>query len=442
MVTERKRRSRYTSVAWSVNCKLHGYVLLLTGCTAARDANSARPGATASNHAMDAVKPAHGVSIHGQHVIDLPVVHLGFVSRELDRLFVHGGVTPQGALETLDHSFWCRVLEVYEEEVGMMYPFLDINQQSHEILKRQTQSYSGSLRSGSLYGEGISNIAFLVLAIVSSFEGSKPVEIVSLIVEEVFVSTIPKIRLQSPNLGDLTLLALTCIFFFLNDREKEAWRLIGTFVRLAHEKSPQEEETAPENISDTFSWSLYTLDRRWSFGTGLPSAVQDSEINRPSLPTMSETSSSAATLASRLQVSTSTQDYLQFRVLQWQQNLPCRLQFNGVDEKFDVAIEKRGDYMLLLMLYLRANQMRTIILRKAASRFGSHNIDTSNFQVMIQVARDTIQVLARLARETDIYHAQHKAFNHFLETAFSAVEGPQLRRGEYRMTSKCLSGAC
>ncbi|KAG5776119.1 hypothetical protein H9Q73_010224 [Fusarium xylarioides] len=127
------------------------------------------------------------------------------------------------------------------------------------------------------------------------------------------------------------------------------------------------------------------------------------------------------TLASRLQGSSSAQDYLQFRVVQWQQNLPRRLQFNGINDKFDMATEKRGDYKLRLMLYLRANQMRTIILRKAASRFGSHNIDTSNFQVMIQVARDTIQVLAKLSRETDIYNAQHKTFNHFLETALSSL---------------------
>jgi hypothetical protein len=30
-------------------------------------------------------------------------------------------------------------------------------------------------------------------------------------------------------------------------------------------------------------WSIYVLDRRWSFGTGLPFALQDSDID-PSLP--------------------------------------------------------------------------------------------------------------------------------------------------------------
>ncbi|CZR39267.1 uncharacterized protein FPRO_05541 [Fusarium proliferatum ET1] len=365
----------------------------------------------------------------------------GFVSRELEILFVQGSISPRRALEALDHSFWCQVLAIYEEEVGMMYPFLDIDHLRHRILEGRTRSDSDSPRSRSLCGGDIGNIAFLVLAIVSSFEGSKAVEIVSPVVEEVFVSTIPKIYLRSPDLAGLTLLTLICIFFFLNDREKEAWRLIGTVVRLIHEQSCQEEDTPAERISDTFFWSLYTLDRRWSFGSGLPFAVQDSEINRPSL-SMNDSSHSLAylkemisfcgiasdvrsffngTLASRLQDSSSTQDYLQFRVLQWQQNLPQRLQFRGIDDKFDMATEKRGDYKLRLILYLRANQMRTIILRKAASRFGSHNIDTSNFQVMIQVARDSIQVLARLARETDIYHAQHKTFNHFLETALSSL---------------------
>ncbi|KAF5559116.1 hypothetical protein FPHYL_7154 [Fusarium phyllophilum] len=501
MVTERKRRSRYTSVAWY---------------NIARDANSARPDAAASSHVMDVVKPVQDASIHGQRVIDLRVAHRrakvplqepenvqsekecledgsesldslsqswpmdatgselaydnfddfirlterqlfqaddqsnnssanisseGFVSRELKSLFAQGSISPPSALEALDHGFWCRVLAIYEEEVGMMYPFLEVDQLRHEIIDGNTRSSFDVPRSSSLYSEEIANIAFLVLAIVSSFEGSKAVEIVSPIVEEAFISTIPKIHLQSPNMGDLTLLALICIFFFLNDREKEAWRLVGTIVRLSHERSSQEEETALEKISDTFFWSLYTLDRRWSFGTGLPFAVQDSEINRPSLPTNDHSHSLAylkemvlfcgiasdvrsfflGTLACRLQDSSSTRDYLQFRVVQWQQNLPRRLQFNGIDDRFDVAIEKRGDYKLRLMLYLRANQMRTIILRKAASRFGSHNIDISNFQVMIQVARDTIQVLARLARETDIYHAQHKTFNHFLETALSSL---------------------
>ena len=30
-------------------------------------------------------------------------------------------------------------------------------------------------------------------------------------------------------------------------------------------------------------WSIYVLDRRWSFGTGMPFAIQDADID-PTLP--------------------------------------------------------------------------------------------------------------------------------------------------------------
>jgi hypothetical protein len=43
--------------------------------------------------------------------------------------------------------------------------------------------------------------------------------------------------------------------------------------------------TDPEERSSTVKlfWSIYVLDRRWSFGTGLPFALQDSDID-PNLP--------------------------------------------------------------------------------------------------------------------------------------------------------------
>ncbi|KAF4959000.1 hypothetical protein FSARC_10869 [Fusarium sarcochroum] len=424
-----------------MNLSLWSFALLLTSCTVARDASNARLDAAVSSRVKDAEMPARNVSIHVRHVTDLlavlrraRVLHQGsksvqteqqslegrseslglleqswplesldsestygnfddfvrltehqfaqasqeqsdnpnanhasdgFVSRELHMLSAQGNISPREALEALDESFWCRVLRIYEEEVGMMYPFLDINQLSNEVLNKERRPYFDRPPSGSLHSEGVENIAFLVLAIVSSFEGSKAVEIVNPVVEEAFVSMIPKIHLQSPRLSDLTLMVLI----------------------------------------DDSSHSLAYLKEMVSF-CSIASDVRSYFLG---------------TLASKLPDSGSTQDYLQFRVVQWQQNLPHRLHFNGVEDQLDLTTEKRGDYKLRLMLYLRANQMRTIILRKAANRLGSNNIDTSNFQVMIQVARDSIQVLARLARDTDIYHAQHKTFNHFLETALSSL---------------------
>jgi hypothetical protein len=41
----------------------------------------------------------------------------------------------------------------------------------------------------------------------------------------------------------------------------------------------------PEERADVIKlfWSIYVLDRRWSFGTGMPFALQDADID-PTLP--------------------------------------------------------------------------------------------------------------------------------------------------------------
>lgn len=113
-------------------------------------------------------------------------------------------------------------------------------------------------------------------------------------------------------------------------------------------------------------------------------------------------------------------DFLNFRVVQWQQNLPQGLHFSGTDDKFDPVKEKRGEYKMRLALYLRANQMRIIIHRKFMARPELNAIDdTAN--AMASITRDSIRVLLQLARDTDIYMAQQKTFNHFLEAALSSM---------------------
>lgn len=66
--------------------------------------------------------------------------------------------------------------------------------------------------------------------------------------------------------------------FFLNDQEVQAWRCIGTVLRLLQELACH--DSGHSTVSDKLYWTVYTLDRRWSFGTGLSFAVPDADINR------------------------------------------------------------------------------------------------------------------------------------------------------------------
>lgn len=116
-----------------------------------------------------------------------------------------------------------------------------------------------------------------------------------------------------------------------------------------------------------------------------------------------------------------TRSLLDFQVTQFQKNIPKRLQFLGLQDKFDASREKRGEYRLRLVLYLRCNQMRIVIHRKSAMSLASGGFDTSTTNVLAETSQDTIRVLIALARETDIYHAQQRTFNHFLETALASL---------------------
>lgn len=69
------------------------------------------------------------------------------------------------------------------------------------------------------------------------------------------------------------------------DNEARSWRLIGLTVRLCIELGLHRKETydaLPEDERASavlLFWAIYCLDRRWSFGTGMPFALQDSDID-------------------------------------------------------------------------------------------------------------------------------------------------------------------
>jgi hypothetical protein len=81
------------------------------------------------------------------------------------------------------------------------------------------------------------------------------------------------------------------MYHFHCDEEALAWRMIGLVARMCIElglhRSDSLFKTIPDNEERAsavrFFWSTYVLDRRWSFGTGMPFAIQDADID-PTLP--------------------------------------------------------------------------------------------------------------------------------------------------------------
>ena len=76
------------------------------------------------------------------------------------------------------------------------------------------------------------------------------------------------------------------MYEFHRDNESTSWRIIGLTARLCIELGLHRRETY-DAISDEnernetalLFWTVYILDRRWSFGTGMPFALQESDID-------------------------------------------------------------------------------------------------------------------------------------------------------------------
>lgn len=75
------------------------------------------------------------------------------------------------------------------------------------------------------------------------------------------------------------------MYEFHVDNEGASWRVIGLTARLCFELGLHRKEaydSMAEGERDSallLFWAVYTLDRRWSFGTGMPFALQDSDID-------------------------------------------------------------------------------------------------------------------------------------------------------------------
>jgi hypothetical protein len=81
------------------------------------------------------------------------------------------------------------------------------------------------------------------------------------------------------------------MYHFHCDEEALAWRIIGQVARMCIELGLHRRDSLFKVVTDEeersnaikLFWSIYVLDRRWSFGTGMPFALQDSDID-PNLP--------------------------------------------------------------------------------------------------------------------------------------------------------------
>jgi hypothetical protein len=211
---------------------------------------------------------------------------------------------PTPLLSIIPVPRWLEILDMYEEEIGLLYPFLDVTELRNNLRDSSLQLTDQEHRQEARLGTKLDEVLILVLAVMAVLEEPDVSTLGDDFVEQVVSGTWRRVHTGNVADHDITLsILIVCqkllelqsganflqksIYYFMTDRESLAWRNIGTVVRMLqelgyHSSSDLEHRFKSRSAKDKAKkvlWSAYTLDRRWSFGTGLPFAINDSDID-------------------------------------------------------------------------------------------------------------------------------------------------------------------
>jgi hypothetical protein len=113
--------------------------------------------------------------------------------------------------------------------------------------------------------------------------------------------------------------------------------------------------------------------------------------------------------------------YLDFEIKRWLDSIPQSLRFVHPRLGSETQNQDRIHQQLRTLLYLRGNQMRTLLHRHHVLSCASISNNTAAAGIVVDTAKDTIQVLVHLHESSDIYMRQQVTFNYFLISALSAI---------------------
>ncbi|RFU30938.1 hypothetical protein B7463_g5421, partial [Scytalidium lignicola] len=350
-----------------------------------------------------------------------------------------------GPLHTINSSEALRLIDVYNEVVGILHPIVDI-----ELMKRQAEAFcsSSSQVEFSTEDDDINQLK-MVIAIALLAEGGGYNSIAVQIHESLHLVVSEQILSNKFTLQGHVLLLLTGIFHTFEDNCRLASRIIAIAARMIIEAGLHRKQVLIHRFPDNnerkkIVTALYTsmiLDRQLNFAAGLPFTLKDTDIDIPEVEDMPYMKAMVSYVRFGAQAWSSvtdgrggikpnpnndTFDYLEYQVRCWQESLPIELRphqclsnkemDNPLDSKTDQATFSRRS-----ILYLRANQIKTIVSRPLLFSLQSLNANLRQVAIVTDIALDTINKVIEIDKQSDLYQKQQPIVNHFLSSALSTL---------------------
>ncbi|KAL0930519.1 fungal specific transcription factor [Colletotrichum truncatum] len=353
-------------------------------------------------------------------------------------------------LLTLPLEEFVRLLEVFQEEVETVYPFLDTGELVSKAadIRAFVDDSLDSTASVSSETVDIKDVVLAKVAVATSIlvevhgknhVSNKLVEPIKNLIYQLSIDA-------QADLKVIQIMTMISIYYFFSDEELLAWRNIGIAARAALEMGLHQNLSLVENFPDAREralavrvfWCVYVLDRRWSFGTSLSFALIDRDID-PHLPEPPEDFPYLRCLigygrlcskawealppfsAPSQSIPKDTVEFLDFTAQNWSRSIPNDLQLRYLRDANMPVGQPRVLRRLQALLYLRGNHIRTLIHRHHVISSASIEADPQKARLVVDMAIDSISVLVNLSETSDIYMRQQSAFNYFLLSALAVI---------------------
>ncbi|KAM0273133.1 hypothetical protein ACHAQH_008482 [Verticillium albo-atrum] len=341
-----------------------------------------------------------------------------------------------------------RLLDVFQEEVESVYPFIEVADLAANVsqilglLRHPDEDLAAHVRRARQKDLRIMKIA-VATGIVIEAHGRNDASMMLIDSVEAEISMASRLDVDLKEVQTNTMLS---IYHFHCDEELLAWRLIGTAARAALEMGLHRKQSMVDNFQDVRErnlavrvfWCIYALDRRWSFGTSLSFALHDRDID-PELPEPGEGFQylrcmvAYGRLCSKVwealppfgpssnYIPKDTVGFLDYMAQNWLASIPRELQLRHPRLGLAPRMQPRVTHRLRTLLYLRGNHIRTMIHRHYVLTTAAIESDLKAAKNVVDIAQDSLQVLVHLNDNSDIYVRQQSAFNYFLLSSLAVI---------------------
>ncbi|XPS75459.1 hypothetical protein M3J07_007536 [Ascochyta lentis] len=350
-------------------------------------------------------------------------------------------------LQGISNEEVIRLLGIYEEEVACVHPIIetkDLISDAPQIMEMVRHPHQ--LITQHKLGRKDIHILRLAVATAITHEIHGKNDLSDLLVFEVEqdvgrISTETEVELK-----DIQIMGMLSLYFCHTEEELFAWRAIGRASRQALEMGLHRKQSLLDNFKDAEErklavqvfWVVYEMDRRWSFGTSLSFALNDRDIDTqlpepgkayPYLKGMlayarlcSRVWEALPPYGSPLQtIPKEIEDYLDFITSNWLLSIPQELQFRHPRLGLAPKTQPRLLHRLRTLLYLRGNHMRTLIHRHHVLTPDNIKADVQSARLVVDIAKDSIQVLVHLNESSDIYARQQSVYHYYLLSALAVL---------------------